>query len=83
MRLRGLWRLRNAAGLQRDDRAVTSCAQIKEELSDCIDGELPWTRRLAVKMHLWLCEGCRREHEELARTVGLLKKCKKRGSHAD
>ena len=62
---------------------MTDCKQIREELCDAIDGELPWTRRMAVKLHLWVCPPCRKEHEELARTVGLLKKCKKRGTETD
>lgn len=39
---------------------MLKCKDISALSSDHIDGELPWTKRLAVYWHLFICVHCRR-----------------------
>jgi predicted anti-sigma-YlaC factor YlaD len=49
-----------------------SCQEVARELSDELDGECTWWRRLHIRLHLWLCPPCKRGRDALARTVDLL-----------
>lgn len=51
------------------------CEHAQRALDDALDGELSWLRRLRLRLHLWLCPGCRGVQRSLRRTVGLLRRC--------
>ena len=38
---------------------MLSCRDIVEDADLLLAGELPWRRRLQVRMHLLICQGCR------------------------
>jgi hypothetical protein len=42
-----------------------TCKRIAKLLSERQDHELPWTRRLAIRMHLAICLFCRRLEQQL------------------
>ena len=39
---------------------MLNCRQITRLISQSMDARLPWTRRLAIRLHLLYCLGCRR-----------------------
>lgn len=49
-----------------------SCRQVRDDASSLVDGELPWTRALAVRMHLLFCNSCRRFVRQLRLMVHTL-----------
>lgn len=50
------------------------CRNIAESASDYLDGQLPWRRRLVVRIHLIICGVCRRYVTQMRLTVDLLKR---------
>jgi anti-sigma factor RsiW len=56
-----------------------TCEEIRDRLSDYVDGELdPW-KRLVVQGHLSACVGCERFARELVETIGLLRQLGRHG----
>lgn len=51
---------------------MQSCEQVKEQLSDAIDGQLPWWRLALVRVHVAMCDQCGPIARSLSRTVSLL-----------
>jgi hypothetical protein len=49
-----------------------SCRQVRDEASALVDGEWPWTSTLALRMHLLLCNSCRRFVRQLRLLVSTL-----------
>lgn len=39
---------------------MLSCKQLVEGSSDYIDARMPWRDRIAVRIHLAMCQNCRR-----------------------
>ena len=39
---------------------MTSCRELTEQASDYLEHQLSRRRRLAIRLHLLICEGCRR-----------------------
>ncbi len=48
------------------------CDQVGRELSDAIDGEAPPMRIWMIRMHVLMCQKCRRMDRSLRRTRRLL-----------
>jgi anti-sigma factor RsiW len=51
---------------------VLRCRDIPELASDYLDHQLPARRRLAMRLHLFICVHCRTYLAQLRQTVGLL-----------
>jgi len=52
---------------------VLSCKDISELSDEYLDGELPFKRKLSVKLHLAICKNCRRYLNYLQLTVDVVK----------
>jgi glutaredoxin 3 len=52
---------------------MLSCQQISERASDYLNGDLPWWARLEAKLHLFLCDRCRRHLHQIHLVVGALR----------
>lgn len=52
---------------------MLTCREVTECASDYLDGNLPFGRRLAFRLHLMMCRHCRRYVDQLARTVALVR----------
>ena len=48
---------------------MLSCRGTHENLSDALDGALPWWKRLLMRVHLGICPGCKRTSDSLRDTV--------------
>jgi len=44
---------------------VLSCRKVVQDADRLLAGELPWYRRLSVKLHLLMCHHCRRYVKQL------------------
>ena len=44
---------------------MLNCRQITRLISQSMDATLPWPRRLAIRLHLLYCLGCRRYAAQL------------------
>jgi len=43
-----------------------------ELVTDYLEGDLPWHRRIAAHAHLFLCSACTRYFDQMRRSIGLL-----------
>lgn len=48
---------------------MLTCREVTQDASDYLDHELPWRRRLAVRLHLLMCTKCRRLVHHLRQLV--------------
>ncbi|MFU8820909.1 MAG: zf-HC2 domain-containing protein [Gammaproteobacteria bacterium] len=48
---------------------MLTCREVTRHASDYLDRELPWRRRLAVRLHLLMCTKCRRLVHHLRQLV--------------
>jgi anti-sigma factor RsiW len=48
------------------------CHDVADLASDYINGDLPWRKRLAVRLHLFMCEVCQRYVTQLRKVVELV-----------
>jgi anti-sigma factor RsiW len=44
-----------------------------ELVTDYLEGDLPWQRRLAARVHLFICTACTRYFDQMRKTVRLLR----------
>ena len=44
-----------------------------ELVTDYLEGDLPWHRRVAARLHLFVCEACTRYFDQMRRTIVLLR----------
>lgn len=51
---------------------MLKCHHVMHLSSDYLDGNLPLHRRLAIRLHLFICEACRRYLRQLRATVDAL-----------
>ena len=51
---------------------MLSCKDVTEEANSYIDDELPFMKRISVRMHLFICKNCRRYMDQLHLTVQTL-----------
>ncbi len=57
-----------------------SCRDVAERASDYLDRELsPWSR-LQVRLHLFLCQDCRRYIDQLRKMAALLRRSMEQGA---
>jgi predicted anti-sigma-YlaC factor YlaD len=54
---------------------VPTCRDMSELVTDYMERATPFRTRVAMWLHLWRCEACRRYFDQLRRTAALL------GSH--
>lgn len=59
---------------------VPSCQDVTAVLTDFLEGQLSWRRRLGVRLHLGLCPSCRRFLDSLQSMPGLLKRILEQGT---
>lgn len=52
---------------------MLSCREVSERASDLIDGRAAWRIRVEARLHLLLCQHCRRYVEQLKLTVRALR----------
>jgi len=48
---------------------MLKCKDVSTETSNYIDGELPFLRRLFMRLHLLICPNCRRYVEQVKHTI--------------
>jgi predicted anti-sigma-YlaC factor YlaD len=53
-------------------RLIPACRDMSELATGYMEGALPVPLRLRARLHLLLCEPCRRYYDQLRRTVALL-----------
>lgn len=53
--------------------AIPSCREMAELVTDYLEGDLPWYRRIAARWHLLLCSACTHYFDQMRRTIGLLR----------
>lgn len=46
-------------------RMMPSCRDISQDISDGMDRELPWRKRLSIRLHVSMCRFCRRYEKQL------------------
>ena len=51
---------------------MLKCRHVMHLSSDYLDGTLPVHRRLAIRLHLFICDACRRYLRQLRATVGAM-----------
>ena len=56
---------------------MLSCKDITEHASAYLDKELPFTKRISLRMHLFMCVNCRRYMDQLQITIQALGRMKK------
>lgn len=49
------------------------CQDVAEQTSDYVDGTLTWRRRVAIWLHIMLCDACHRYVDQMRATVVLLR----------
>lgn len=52
---------------------MLSCRDVGRLTSDYLNRDLPWRRRLAIRAHLLMCEGCTRYVAQMRATLQLLR----------
>lgn len=52
---------------------MLSCRDVGHLTSDYLNRDLPWRRRVAVRLHLLACEGCSRYVRQMRATLALLR----------
>ncbi|MGD8569965.1 MAG: zf-HC2 domain-containing protein [Gammaproteobacteria bacterium] len=62
---------------------MLSCKEITENANSYLDRELRFITRVKVKMHLLLCENCRRYMDQLQLTIQSLSKFRRDDTVSD
>jgi anti-sigma factor RsiW len=44
-----------------------------ELVTDYLEGDLPWHRRVAARLHLFVCSACTHYFDQMRRTIALLR----------
>jgi len=52
---------------------MLSCREVSHLASDYLNRDLPLRRRLAVRLHLMMCEGCTRYIAQMGAAIALLR----------
>jgi predicted anti-sigma-YlaC factor YlaD len=53
--------------------AFPRCREMAEMVTDYLEGDLPFFRRVTARLHLSLCSACTRYFDQMRRTIGLLR----------
>jgi anti-sigma factor RsiW len=48
---------------------MMSCRELVELITDYLEGSMPLRERMRVRLHLFLCDGCRAYLEQMRATV--------------
>jgi hypothetical protein len=59
---------------------MLSCKEVTKLADDLVDKKLPWTTRLSVQVHLFICVRCRAYVDQLKKTVAILQYLGKQGN---
>ena len=59
------------------------CRDVADLSSDYVNGDLTWSRRFAVRLHLTICRFCRRYVRQMRETVGLLRGLRRETKHEE
>ena len=51
---------------------MVMCRDVSAMATDYMEGALNWRKRLAIRMHLAACDGCRTFLQQMRRTVRLI-----------
>lgn len=51
---------------------MLTCKELTEWATDYLEEDLPWSQRLRVRMHLWMCRNCRRYLDQMRTVISLL-----------
>jgi hypothetical protein len=51
---------------------MVMCRDVNALATDYMEGTLGWRRRLAIRLHLLVCDGCRAFMQQMRRTVWLI-----------
>lgn len=52
---------------------MLSCKDVTKLADDLVDKKLPWSTRLSVRIHLFICYRCRAYVDQLKKTVAILR----------
>ncbi len=52
---------------------ISTCKDLTENADAYLAGDLGWFARAQVRLHLWMCDHCRRYVDQLAATIAALK----------
>ena len=53
---------------------MLNCREVSERVSDFLDGTLPFSVRLQMRLHLLMCRFCREYVRQMALVVGALRR---------
>lgn len=62
---------------------MLKCRDIAARADEILSGELPWHRRVAVSVHLFMCERCRLFVEQYRRMVNIVALAEEPASEAE
>ena len=62
---------------------MLKCRDIAARADEILSGELPWHRRVAVSVHLFMCERCRRFIEQYRCMVNIVAHAEETASDAE
>jgi hypothetical protein len=68
MPFRITWRSISGPADEKED-IVLKCRDLAELVTPYLEGALPLRARLAARLHLFLCDACRRYVEQMRRTI--------------
>jgi predicted anti-sigma-YlaC factor YlaD len=53
---------------------MLSCKEITELATQYLEGDLPWGKRLRVRVHLSMCQHCRRYLDQMRKVAAMLRR---------
>ncbi len=62
---------------------MLSCREVSRLASDYLNRDLPLRRRIAVRLHLMMCEGCTRYIAQMRAAIALLRQMGQSAPDAD
>lgn len=62
---------------------MLKCRDIAARADEILSGELPWHRRVAVSVHLFMCERCRRFIDQYRRMINIVAQTEEPASDAE
>jgi predicted anti-sigma-YlaC factor YlaD len=57
---------------------MLKCREMSELASDFLEGQVPWTVRIAAQWHLVICPNCRRYFRQLRLTIETIRRVRPR-----
>jgi len=57
-----------------ENHPILTCREVIDLLDDDLEGVLPLSQELKLKLHLFLCRSCRRFRRTYRRTVGVVRR---------